>query len=316
MISTYLPAVARTMSTICALSIMVGCASVPPSLPPAALAQIERTQTRAFIPQSEVTFQYMRSSYGAAFGLVGAVIDAGVTGVRAKSAKTKGKELREVVRDWDVRSAYWNSISNTLVETPWLKVCDMEWLGTNVSKLRPAEVTNHSVMNIGTSYAISADVRVLQLTTGIDMYVPGKHKKPAASVVMTSYSDEIGKEEGEKALALWTAEEGAALRRALREGIAEHTRMLRLALDLMGGSTNTTHRPAKILARLVHGRAELGTPTSRQPLWGAIVDESQSRVTFRTNKGLLFSFAKSEVEVDFSESTAPKASSPKGASGR
>jgi hypothetical protein len=90
--------------------------------------------------------------------------------------------------------------------------------------------------------------------------------------------------------------------------------MLRLALDLMGGSTNTTHRPAKILARLVHGRAELGTPTSRQPLWGAIVDESQSRVTFRTNKGLLFSFAKSEVEVDFSESTAPKASSPKGAS--
>ncbi len=288
---------ALAAATLLALvGLVAGCA-VPTTLPKDAVAKVERTDVRSHVPQSEVNVQFMPSSYGAGLGLVGAIVDVSVNSALASSAKARATKLRETVRDFDVRLAYWNSISNTIMETRWLKPERIEWRATNVTRLKAPDVESRSVLNLGANYRISPDTRVFEMVTGLDIFLPGKPKKPAASLFLTSHSSRIGDEEGDKALALWMADQGAAYRRAATEAVVEQRRLLRFGLDFLGGETSAMQRPAKIKARLIHGRAEFGIPVGRQGLRGTIVDETDTRVIFRNKLGHLISFPKQEIEI-------------------
>ena len=248
----------------------------------------------------------MPAKYGAGMGLVGAIVDVSVNSALAKGAEGRAKQLREIVRDLDVRAAYWRGISNALAETSWLKLQRIDWHATNAARPSPEAARAGAVLNLDTSYLISPDTRVLQMSTALDFYAQGKPRKPAASVLVTSHSAEIGPVEGDKALALWSENNGAACRRAIQEAIQENARLIRLALDLMAGQTNTVHRAMKINAKTVHARAEFGIPVGREGLWGALVDESDARVIFRLNEGPLLSLPKSEVELQAEKSPLAK----------
>jgi len=299
-ISTFRVVLRRVSTAVFLLNLvfLIGCASVPPTLPPETRSQIERTRVNSYVPQNELIIEFMRTSYGAGAGLVGAIIDAGVASAMKTSADARAKKLQEKVRDLDVRTTYWRAISNAVTEASWLKAMEISGHATNVAKVRSDDVEGHAVLNLDTSYSISPDTRVLKVGTVISLYAPGRPKKPTASVLVESRSPEIGDADGDDALALWMADDGAAFRRAVSEAVEDHARLLRHGLNLMGGTTNTVHRPMKMKAKVTHGRAEFGIPIGREGLWGALIDETESRVVFRLNEGSLLSFAKAEVELN------------------
>ena len=272
---------------------------MPSVLPPEARAQIQRTHVRSFIPQSEVNFQFMQSSYGAGLGLVGAIVDLSVASAMAGGAENRAQQLREVIRDYEFRPHYWAAISNAVAESAWLDLRQLDPLPTGVMPVETASLAVGSAMNIGTDYFISPDTRVFEVITGIGVVVPNKPRKVAAAVTTTYHSAEIGREEGDKALALWMADGGAAYRRAATEGIQESAKLVRYALEFMGGSTSVSSRPAKIRARLLHARGGFGIPVSRITLKGEILEDTADRVIFRDQAGSIYSFPRNEVVVNY-----------------
>src|SRR5947199_309085 len=83
---------------------------------------------------------------------------------------------------------------------------------TNVVRIQPERVAQGAAMNIGTDFVITPDHRVFEVLTGVSIFLPAKHKKAAAANMMAYHSARIGDEEGDKAAALWMADQGAAYR--------------------------------------------------------------------------------------------------------
>lgn len=274
-----------------------GCATPPTTLPPEARARINQTRAISYIPQEEVNVQFMPSSYGAGLGLLGAVVDAGVNASLAGSAESRAKRIRENVRDYDFRHRYWAATSNVVATTDWMKLGHFSMVASNVAPVKPAAVTEAALMNIGTDYFISPNGRVFEVSTGIGVYLPQKNKKPSAANTMIYYSAEIGDVEGDKAAEKWIENGGAALRQAADEGIQESAKLMRHALDLMGGTTNVTMKAARVRAKLVHGRAGFGIPVGRTGLLGNVIEENPDRIIFQAKQGPLYSWPRREVEV-------------------
>lgn len=275
-----------------------GCARIPSTLPPEALAQIHQTEATSFLAQNDVKFQFMQSSYGAGGGLIGGIVDLSVNSSRAKHAERRAEELRTVVKDLDFRRDFWTVSSNTLHETAWLDLAQLENRAIEPTVLTKEEVMNNSVLRIGTSYTLSPNVRVMQATSGIDIYIPGKRKKPAASLLMTYHSDRIDeKKEKDEALELWIVDNGAAYRRAANEAIVEMGKMSRFALDIMGGTRQLSEEPTRIKVRMVHGRGDFGIPAGRAKLKGWVLEKTADRVIFKIEKGGIISLPLKEVEL-------------------
>ena len=154
-------------------------------------------------------------------------------------------------------------------------------------------------MNIGTDFVITPDHRVFEVFTGVSIFLPAKHKKAAAANMMAYHSARIGDEEGDKAAALWIADQGAAYRRAAAEGIEESARLLRHVLDYMAGTTTGATRAAKVKADFVHGRGDFGIPAGRATVKGKVLEESTERVVFQTEQGNFFSLPRAEVEITY-----------------
>ncbi len=283
---------------VCAV-LVTGCGTIPTVLPPEARAKVNQTTVHCSIPQKEVEFEFMMSGYGAGLGLIGAIVDAGVNASMSASAEGRAKKLRAEVNDLDFRSTYWQAITNAVAESAWLQLQSFDLKATNMSPMKAPMVAGHSAMNIGTSYRVTPDCRVLKVTTGLDFYLPDKPRRPAAMVMVSYYSKEIGTEEGNKALALWTANRGAAYRRAVAEGVEESTKLLKHALELMGGTSAIPGRPAQLKAKLVHGRADFGIPVGKVGLRGNVLEEAADRVIFQVEHGGLFSFPGKEVEIKY-----------------
>ena len=259
-------------------------------------------EARSYIPQPEVNVQYMVSSYGAGMGLIGALVDASVNAAKAGSAESRAKRIREAVKDHDFRGHYWLAISNVLTATPWLQIHSFSGVPSNTTPVKASTVAHGSVFNLGTDYVITPDHRVFEVITGVSVFVTGKHKKPAAANRLAYHSARIGKEEGDKAAAIWIADNGAAYRTAAAEGVEESARLLQHALAHMSGVTNSAARAAKVKADFVHGRGDFGIPVGRVAIKGVVLEETPQRVIFQAPPGNLFSLPRSEVEITYLKS--------------
>jgi hypothetical protein len=257
------------------------------------LGQVSNTHTRSFVPQSSIIIDSVTSSYGEGGGLEGSLVDIPVTFALAYKAGERTAKLRQEVGDFDFRSIYWASISNVLSETAWLKVRTVEFVPDRRSPFTKAEVSSNSAVNIEVFYRLSPDTRVLSVETWLEVFLPGKHRRPAAAVRMDYQSAQIGKEEGNKALALWMADHGAAYRKAAREGIEESARMLARALNLMGGSGPAPLREGILTVQLANARGDFGIVEGDEIVGGALLDESEDRLTFLSDRGVLLSVPRS-----------------------
>jgi hypothetical protein len=158
-------------------------------------------------------------------------------------------------------------------------------------------VAQRAVLNIGTDYYISQDCRVFEVTSGMGFFPPGKHRTPTAANFVTYQSAEIGKPDAERAIALWAADGAAAFRNVIREGIQENAKLVRYALEYMGGGNNANAPQVTIRARLLHARVDYGIKAGQATMKGIILEDGPDRLIFRNTAGQFFSLPRREVEV-------------------
>jgi hypothetical protein len=135
-----------------------------------------------------------------------------------------------------------------------------------------------------TFYQLSPNFQTLVVQTKASFYFI-KTNKPDYFGFMSYYSDKIGKnnEEDEKAVELWAAENAAAYRKTLANGIEQNMKMLRL--DLIDGPANPQNEQGEEL------ELNITSPItgSSETIQGKVLYRKDSRIIIRDKGGNLFS---------------------------
>jgi hypothetical protein len=288
----------RSVSAILLVCLAAGCAGTRPTLKPKVVSTVNCTAVRGFLPQSQVNAQFIRSGYGAGGGLIGAIVDASVSSSREHTAIKRVQELRDQVRDVPFRTLFSQAVSNSVMGIPWLKADKFEEiLGPRLPPVTRPMVAQRAVLNLGTDYYISQDCRVFVVASGMGFFPPGKRRMPTAANFVTYQSAEIGKPDAERAIALWAADGAASFRNAIREGIQENVKLVRYALEYMGGANHPDAPQVTLRARLLHARVDFGFKADQVTMKGTILEDGPDRLVFRNTAGRFFSLPRREVEV-------------------
>jgi hypothetical protein len=103
-----------------------GCAQVAPHayLPPAAKTQVASTEVVLPIRQSEIYVFVPMETAGAGFGLIGALVDVSVDGVRASKAETAVKPLRDAIVDYEFDASLRDELKTALAGASWMGAND------------------------------------------------------------------------------------------------------------------------------------------------------------------------------------------------
>jgi hypothetical protein len=270
---------------------------VPTNLAPGIAGGIKATEVTSYVPQEELKVEFIASGYGGGLGLIGAAVDAGVNSARQKESAALAEKVNSAVEDVDFPGQLWAAVSPVVQETAWLKAGPLKTSAKPAKPVTAQTVAETGVLSLGTDYYLSQNCRVLVVSTGIGLHLQGQPKTLAAANSVLYHSSEIGPKEGNDAIPLWIAENGAAYRAAVTESVAESAKLLRYALAAMGGDPPKPLRPATIKVRLVHGRGDLGIDYGRFKLTGSVLEETADRIVFRTETGgFFFSFPVKGVE--------------------
>lgn len=238
---------------------LAACGSLPPerfALVAPARAQIRSTDVVAPIRQNEIyVFVPSSAAAGAQFGLIGALVSAGVDAQRSHNAENAVTELRNAAVDYDFDAKLRRELRASLSSVPWLKARDVKVI-KDVTLIGIDKAIDESsagaVLVTSTDYHLSNDGRELTVTLAADMFAKDpalaayrngkskpKYKSDAANAIYRgkfSYAKTVpgATAKREDNMALWAADHGAPLKSALDTATAELSRQL--AADISGGS--------------------------------------------------------------------------------
>ena len=296
------PAAAAGPFLVAFLSLLgSGCAGIPSRLEPAVASRVESAKVQSWVAQDQLAIKVMASTYGSGLGLIGAIVDSGVTKGRASDAERRVAPLRKEVPDVDVRARLWEKLVPAVKSVEWPRVVEVETVSAP-AVVKPEHVRGSAFVSLATSYDLSPNASVFEMHSHYTLYVAGS-TAPAAIGSVSYWSRLIGKgpdgkaKEDEEAIALWSAEGGASYRAAVDEGIAEIIRMLGIALPYVGGKeAGGPAEAAEIKVDVTHGRGDFGLKTSRTTYRGTVLERGPERLVFRASPGWILSIPAADIE--------------------
>jgi hypothetical protein len=165
---------------------IAGCVTQPRRfLDPADRSPAGGREAVVLVPQGEIKTQVVASQAGASFGLVGALIDAGVNQHRTNAAEKSITPLRIALTDYHFDQQALAATQVTVTRLDWLAVRK-----TSFSKDASKENTNSildksaspEVLLVSYSYELSADFAMMQVDASFSIFAKAAPKgQPADS---------------------------------------------------------------------------------------------------------------------------------------
>lgn len=279
------------VTALCVLT-LVGCAtSSPIPLKLEAFARIQSTRAHIAIPQEEINVEVVRSTSGAAAaGILGALIDVSVEANRANKANLMIEPVRKQLADLDFRAEFDKKFRAALVDLPALKINQAEvtsqpYSVETLSHLR-SSTPQDSLLTMSVDYKLSSDYRILIVSGLVTLWQRGQEE----AQYLGSYryfSAPISSKSGETAVRAWANNNAESIRAALREGLSETIRMLKLdfvpkADTDQGDALLGEDGKLKVVSvKTAVGRQKGGVTTSR-------VNELASKILAKDNDRIIF----------------------------
>lgn len=233
-------------STGCATATRVG-------LSDSQRAQVGSVKTVAALSQQELGVAIVESKAGAAYGIIGAVIDSSVNNSRAKTAEAAVVPVRDALVSYDAAAALGAALNRELRPVPWLKRNVVETRALPDTKAAVAELLKKGgadmLLLVQTDYRLAPDFGALVVTAKVsllprpapstaDAEEGGEPPAPAPVYFNTLTTSTLlpGFKKGmslDDAARLWAANGGQGARRALDGGLGDVARMI--AFDLQQG---------------------------------------------------------------------------------
>ncbi|MEY4560945.1 MAG: hypothetical protein RLZZ618_222 [Pseudomonadota bacterium] len=222
----------RTIAAV-SLTLLLGACATPlrVALTPEQRAKITDVSAHVVVTQDEVRAAVQPSNV-AAFtggGLIGAAIDSQITNQRMKTAQTMMGPFYAAIEDLDFRTEFNDTMRRELTGYP-LKVSnivttprsiDVATLKVLRSKLTPGQ----ALLIIKPRYTLTMDFRSLDVETLVTLWVKdGPDLEPVQRSALHYQSQAIGPG-GKPSIDLWSANNAALFRSAVRDAIAETIRL-------------------------------------------------------------------------------------------
>ena len=234
----------RNISSIFAIwmSLLCGCGATHLNLAPTVADQIQSLSIVSIIEQDRVQVEVKKSNAsGGMFGLVGALVDAGVTSSRQSDAEDLLLKLRAQLQAQNeifvFRDEFWASLDSLFKESAWPTRFTIERQTSNmtVAELRESvsDDQRDATLVLTTRYFLTPSVTILAIITHADAY----RSSATQRIYFGDYtylSDRIGVDDSlltkEVAVDTWAAQGAHEFLQDVKEGIAENIKMLRYDL--------------------------------------------------------------------------------------
>jgi hypothetical protein len=215
--------------------VMAGCASQPRHfLDPADRSPVGGREAVVLVPQGEIKTLVVASQAGAAFGLVGAIIDVSVNQHRANAAEKSITPLRTALTDYHFDQQALAATEVTVARMDWLAVRK-----TSFSKDMSKENTNSildksaspEILFVSYSYELSPDFAMLQVDARFSIFAKAAPKGQSADSRMklenAAYSENFtyliplagASDDVAENCRHWSDDNAVIARRALVQGI-------------------------------------------------------------------------------------------------
>lgn len=297
----------RTLAcVVCFLALGVttsGCSPRRTALSHDMAAEILSVRLESAVPQSGLQIRVEQSRAGASFGLIGVLIDAGVTSSRQSEADEALLSLRAALYDFDFREEFWSALQSALDSTEWPQ--PIVFIRSTDEPLRDVEpkflakmsaLEEDAYVSLKTEYFLSPDAARLTVKSSIALYRGGA--KTRYSSRFTYCSMPTGSSSVSRSLNAWAEDDAIACRRALRQGIDSTIRMLhRDFLDGHAGKIDQEALRSLAEQEFVLGDLEgVGSSTVK----GRVISRDDGVVLVRASSGFLYAFPE-----DMSRSSEP-----------
>jgi hypothetical protein len=247
---------------IALIACATGCISGPPpnQALDKSLIETEPVKVRSIIAQDEVFIPVKETHSGVPLqsGLIEGVIHAIFEAphqVRNDAKYARARRLLgpllEQTLTVEFRANYWDGLKRTLQSPTGMKIGDIQ-TDTQTRQVTIADLREQPFLALNTSYHLSDDCSVLIIQTQFRYFQSGNNR-PVSYGFLTYFSDEIGPEREDSAIAKWAANGAATYRATLNHGISETMKMLRFAIlepttaDAVGTTTPAKEAPKGIV---------------------------------------------------------------------
>jgi hypothetical protein len=252
--------------------------------------QSQATLVRSVIVQDEVIIpvKIEHANPGLAYG--GGGVGALVHAISEAAHKAKNKSrmdeaarllapLRQKAVTVEFRADHWDALTNALASSRGIRLLKAE-AATKYTKPTIADIKDQPFLSLLTVYSLTRNCSTLEILTILQYFQAGNNQ-PAYSGALIYFSDEIGPERDEAAVAKWASDEAAPYKAAVREGIIETMKMLRADI-LEPVSPTGVSEDTKLKFRVPGSTKEVA--------WkGKILQRNRERLIFRKDGGPLFS---------------------------
>jgi hypothetical protein len=212
-------------------------------MPPAAKDRIASTEVVLPVKQSEIYVYVPASNVSAATGggLIGALVDVGVDAVRTSKAEDAVKPLRASMSDYSFDRVMQSDMQHALANLAWLHTDNVHVLkevSDETMDRALAASKDSAVLFASADYQLSNDADVLTVTMNAGLFPnsdalralkQGKTSSTKTALANSLYHNKISFEyrapnatsDRDANIAHWSADNGAAMRRALDTSLAK-----------------------------------------------------------------------------------------------
>ena len=281
------------------------CASAGPTLMPTQVASVSKTIVRSYVPERQIKVDSYRSNGGASFGLIGGLASAISNNSREKTAAAVALPLQKQTQDVDQQTVLWSVLEPAVRGVSWLKALEVERKPIRIEGVTDGDVVGNALLRIGSDVLLSANCTTLNVQSAVSFYEANGSGRPVGAVTVYYRSGTIGQVESEQAVARWAANGGQAYRNALWEGAVENAKLIRIALQCMGGMECGAATGHHLRFRLGGSLGSVGSREGVVDEDGSIMEEGAYRVTFRGSDGSMYSVPKSSIESQIGHGPPP-----------
>jgi hypothetical protein len=250
--------------------VMAGCASQPRHfLDPADRSPVGGREAVVLVPQGEIKTLVVASQAGAAFGLVGAIIDVSVNQHRANAAEKSITPLRTALIDYHFDQQALAATQETVAKMDWLAVRKTSF-SKDISKENTNSILDKTaspeVLFVSYSYELSADFTMMQVdarfTISPKVAPKGQSTDSRMKLENAAYSENFtylvplagaGEDVAENCRH-WSDNNAEIARRALDQGIAGVNALAERGLVQTSGDVQKLQQGAKVDAGARKGK--------------------------------------------------------------
>jgi len=171
------------------------------------------------------------------------IVDAAAHGVANKHRHEKALEIEAPLLGHGIGEAFRNDFQSAfathLNASPWLHTLPLE-MSTENKQVTTAEVLEHPVVQVSVIYHLSYDASALIMQARLLYFRQGQTNSTYGRFY-TYYSEPVGSEKNEAAVAKWVASDQQLLHQRLNEGLSEITAMLDLDFFHRAPMDTTNH---------------------------------------------------------------------------